>query len=119
MIGTVAANSQQETKTTLSLNLCSPALAHRNPVPPQRWHFTTLSPFLTKPLPSQFLHLAFFFIFGPFSLAITHSPKLEFKTDWRSNKRVLRQEAGPCGFWVWALQSQWNDMSSPEKANGN
>jgi hypothetical protein len=29
---------------------------HRNPVPPQRWHFTTLSPFLSRPLPSQFLH---------------------------------------------------------------
>src|SRR5882724_3770362 len=44
--------------------------AYRSPVPWQRWHFTTLSPFLTKPLPSQFLHLAFFLMFGPFSLAM-------------------------------------------------
>src|SRR6266566_3947365 len=44
--------------------------AYRSPVPWQRWHFTTLSPFLTKPLPSQFLHLAFFLTFGPFSLAM-------------------------------------------------
>src|SRR5664279_1732132 len=48
----------------------SPASAHRNPVPWQRWHFTTLSPFLTRPLPSQFLHLAFFLTLGPFSLAM-------------------------------------------------
>jgi hypothetical protein len=47
------------------------ASAYRTPVPWQRWHFTTLSPFLTKPLPSQFLHLAFFLTFGPFSLAMT------------------------------------------------
>jgi len=46
------------------------ASAYRSPVPWQRWHFTTLSPFLTKPLPSQFLHLAFFLTFGPFSLAM-------------------------------------------------
>ena len=43
---------------------------YRSPVPWQRWHFTTLSPFLTRPLPSQFLHLAFFLTFGPFSLAM-------------------------------------------------
>jgi hypothetical protein len=49
------------------------ASAYRSPVPWQRWHFTTLSPFLTKPLPSQFLHLAFFLTFGPFSLAMTVS----------------------------------------------
>jgi hypothetical protein len=30
------------------------------PVPPQRWHLTTLSPFLSMPLPSQFLHFSFF-----------------------------------------------------------
>src|SRR5258708_40197502 len=46
------------------------ASAYRSPVPWQRWHFTSLSPFLTKPLPSQFLHLAFFLTFGPFSLAM-------------------------------------------------
>ena len=35
--------------------------AHRLiPVPSQRWHRTTLSPFLTVPLPSQFLHFCFF-----------------------------------------------------------
>jgi hypothetical protein len=45
----------------------------RNPVPLHRWHFITLSPFFTKPLPSQFLHLAFFFMLGPFSLAIAFS----------------------------------------------
>jgi hypothetical protein len=44
--------------------------AHRTPVPLQRWHFTTLSPFLSKPFPSQFLQVCFFFMFGPFSLAI-------------------------------------------------
>src|ERR1700737_1532220 len=45
----------------------------RTPVPPQRWHFTTLSPFLSRPLPSQFLHFCFFLILGPFSLAMTSS----------------------------------------------
>src|SRR5438270_6913545 len=43
---------------------------HRTPVPLQRWHFTTLSPFLSKPLPSQFLHFCFFLMFGPFSLVM-------------------------------------------------
>src|SRR6185437_813374 len=44
--------------------------SHLTPVPLQRWHFTTLSPFLTKPLPSQFLHFCFFLMFGPLSLAM-------------------------------------------------
>src|SRR3978361_1089430 len=44
--------------------------AHRKPVPPQRWHFTTLSPFFSKPLPSQFLHFCFFLTLGPFWLAM-------------------------------------------------
>jgi hypothetical protein len=43
---------------------------HLTPVPLQRWHFTTLSPFLTRPLPSQFLHFCFFLMFGPLSLAM-------------------------------------------------
>jgi hypothetical protein len=30
------------------------------PVPSQRWHRTTLSPFLSVPFPSQFLHFCFF-----------------------------------------------------------
>jgi hypothetical protein len=46
---------------------------HRTPVPLQRWHFTTLSPFLSKPLPSQFLHFCFFLMFGPFSLVMKFS----------------------------------------------
>jgi hypothetical protein len=46
---------------------------HRTPVPLQRWHFTTLSPFLSKPLPSQFLHFCFFLMFGPFSLTMKSS----------------------------------------------
>jgi hypothetical protein len=29
------------------------------PLPPQRWHRTTLSPFLRVPFPSQFLHFCF------------------------------------------------------------
>jgi hypothetical protein len=29
-----------------------------------------LSPFLSKPLPSQFLHFCFFLMFGPFSLTM-------------------------------------------------
>src|SRR5476651_1703286 len=45
----------------------------RTPVPPQRWHFTTLSPFFSRPLPSQFLHFCFFLTLGPFSLAIMTS----------------------------------------------
>src|SRR4249919_2942630 len=40
----------------------------RTPVPLQRWHLTTLSPFFTRPLPSQFLHFCFFLMLGPFSL---------------------------------------------------
>src|SRR5690349_12006650 len=46
---------------------------HRKPVPLQRWHLTTLSPFFSKPLPSQFLHFCFFLMFGPFSLAMVIS----------------------------------------------
>src|SRR5476651_2174229 len=42
----------------------------RTPVPPHLWHFTTLSPFFSRPLPSQFLHFCFFLTLGPFSLAI-------------------------------------------------
>jgi hypothetical protein len=45
----------------------------RNPVPPQRWHLTTLSPFLSRPLPSQFLHFCFFLMLGPLALAMTAS----------------------------------------------
>jgi len=36
----------------------------------QRWHFITRSPFLTRPVPSQFLHFCFFLMFGPFSFAM-------------------------------------------------
>src|ERR1700733_10295252 len=45
----------------------------RSPVPPQRWHFTTLSPFFSRPLPSQFLHFCFFLMLGPFWLAMIDS----------------------------------------------
>src|SRR5450756_1294871 len=48
--------------------------AQRSPVPPQRWHLTTLSPFFSRPLPSQFLHFCFFLMLGPLSLAMTVSP---------------------------------------------
>jgi hypothetical protein len=44
--------------------------AYRTPVPPQRWHLTTLSPFFSRPLPSQFLHFCFFLMLGPFALAM-------------------------------------------------
>lgn len=43
---------------------------HLTPVPLHRWHVTTLSPFFSKPLPSQFLHFCFFLMLGPFSFAI-------------------------------------------------
>ena len=43
---------------------------YRTPVPLQRWHFMTLSPFLTRPLPSQFLHFCFFLMLGPLSFDI-------------------------------------------------
>lgn len=55
---------------------------HRTPVPLHRWHFTTLSPFLSKPLPSQFLHFCFFLMFGPFSLVIG-CPCRWSEVDWR------------------------------------
>ena len=51
----------------------SDPIAYRTPVPLQRWNFTTLSPFLRRPFPSQFLHACFFFMFGPFSLFIVFS----------------------------------------------
>jgi hypothetical protein len=50
------------------------AHVHRTPVPLQRWHLTTLSPFFRRPLPSQFLHFCFFLMFGPFSLAMMIPP---------------------------------------------
>jgi hypothetical protein len=40
------------------------------PVPSQRWHLTTLSPFFRVPLPSQFLHFCFF---GPAGFGISSS----------------------------------------------
>jgi hypothetical protein len=46
---------------------------HRTPVPLQRWQVTTLSPFFSVPLPSQFLHFCFFLMLGPFSLAMAAS----------------------------------------------
>src|SRR5258708_11694726 len=46
--------------------------SQRTPVPLQRWHFTTLSPFFTRPLPSQFLHFCFFLMFGPFSFGMKY-----------------------------------------------
>lgn len=46
---------------------------HLNPVPLQRWHVTTLSPFFSKPLPSQFLHFCFFLVLGPFSFGMMAS----------------------------------------------
>src|SRR5216684_3531838 len=45
-------------------------MPYRTPVPPQRWHLTTLSPFFSRPLPSQFLHFCFFLMLGPFALAM-------------------------------------------------
>ena len=45
----------------------------RTPVPLQRWHLTTFSPFFSSPLPSQFLHFCFFLMLGPFSLAMLAS----------------------------------------------
>src|ERR1700675_1208237 len=50
----------------------------RTPVPLQRWHLTTLSPFFTRPLPSQFLHFCFFLMLGPFSLDMTFSRRKHF-----------------------------------------
>jgi hypothetical protein len=50
---------------------------HRTPVPLQRWHFMTLSPFLTRPLPSQFLHFCFFLMLGPLSFDIGTSMTCE------------------------------------------
>src|SRR6266478_1636426 len=72
--------------------------AYRSPVPWQRWHFTTLSPFLTRPLPSQFLHLAFFLTFGPFSLAMMVS-KVRFV-------RWIATEG--CTFSVYVSDKQWH-----------
>src|SRR5258706_5151942 len=59
-------------KCRLWVDRCS-GPSHRTPVPPQRWHFTTLSPFFSRPLPSQFLHFCFFLMLGPFSLAMRSS----------------------------------------------
>jgi hypothetical protein len=42
------------------------------PVPSQRWHLTTLSPFFRVPLPSQFLHFCFF---GPAGFGILVLPE--------------------------------------------
>ena len=55
----------------------------RNPVPPQRWHLTTLSPFFSSPLPSQFLHFCFFLMFGPLSLAMVISTSAPGMADLR------------------------------------
>jgi hypothetical protein len=65
---------------TLAIERSSPQ-HHRTPVPLQRWHFTTLSPFLSKPLPSQFLHFCFFLMFGPFSLVMRFSCRWN-AVDW-------------------------------------
>jgi hypothetical protein len=43
------------------------------PVPLHLWHFTTLSPFFSSPLPSQFLHFGRFLMLGPRKLSMTVS----------------------------------------------
>jgi hypothetical protein len=65
------------------------AIPYLTPVPLQRWHFTTLSPFLTRPLPSQFLHFCFFLMFGPLSLAMLLLSAIERIT--AVMRHILRQ----------------------------
>src|SRR3954470_13235940 len=67
--------------------------AHLSPVPPQRWHFTTLSPFFTRPLPSQFLHFCFFLMFGPFSLAMANLQRA-FGAPWASRAAASIRTSG-------------------------
>jgi hypothetical protein len=65
--------------------------AHRLiPVPSQRWHRTTLSPFLSVPLPSQFLHFCFFLP----SLFRIGSSGSDGRA-WRKGARSEKHEAAP------------------------
>ena len=52
----------------VDIDRCAEAL---KPEPPQRWHFTFLSPSLIRPLPSQLGHFSFFF--GGFCMAFSRS----------------------------------------------
>jgi hypothetical protein len=72
-------------------NSRSDSIAYRTPVPLQRWHFTTLSPFLNRPFPSQFLHNCFFFMFGPFSLVIGFSRDKQLKASMFDTHAIADQ----------------------------
>src|ERR1700755_157743 len=65
---------------------------HFNPVPLQRWHLTTLSPFFSKPLPSQFLHGCFFL--GPFPLVMPFSRHRTYRPDQATQSGSLRADQG-------------------------
>ena len=91
------------------------------PVPPHRWHFIFLSPCLTRPLPSQFLHFtfalpAFFCMFSPHPhlIAGRHSPTYEMKftlysiTALARNPSLLPTDAFAAGRLM-ALQLDWKD----------
>jgi hypothetical protein len=79
---------------------------HRTPVPPQRWHLTTLSPFFSRPLPSQFLHFCFFLILGPFWLVMTSSEPwcVAIASDGAARFEVLALTGG--GIPVYKLHPQ-------------
>jgi hypothetical protein len=74
-----------------------------NPVPPQRWHFTFLSPCLTRPLPSQFLHFTFFLSAGFAMLASRFNAAAYSQAMANAaGKKTRRERTG------WAMPNCWS-----------
>src|ERR1700677_3619406 len=69
------------------------------PVPPHRWHLTTLSPFLRVPFPSQFLH-GFFFSPALFCMVSSQFRSPECRLEPRATHHNVRVGVGRfCGFF--------------------
>src|SRR5665213_174504 len=68
------------------------------PVPPHRWHLTTLSPFLRVPFPSQFLHG--FFSPALFCMVSSHCRSPDCRLEPRATLLNVRVGVGRfCGFF--------------------
>jgi len=64
---------QDQALSTDGLTFLKKLIDGTYPAPPIAQHFTTLSPFFSRPLPSQFLHFGRFLMFGPFRLSMSVS----------------------------------------------
>ena len=84
---------------------------YRKPVPPHRWHFTTLSPFFSSPLPSQFLHFCFFLMLGPFWLVMTFLPTTTKQGDGAAQYKLIALTSGGIPIYNRGRSLNGNKMS--------